>query len=340
MSKDISIGLNVIRIVACFMVILLHSAAMGIYKNNEHWPSLNIIDSFTRVCVPLFIMLSGALLIKVKNDSIGKTLSRIIRVLLCLLLWSIIYVIREKKPDISIIELYNFISSFLTAPVKYHLWYLYAVVGIYISIPIISNSYFRSSRNGILFYILGWFLLSGFYSTKYIFGISSNPISLFRLDYLSTILGYLLLGKLLYDLVINNKKVNAKIAAVTYVFMSLMTGTIVYLLSSESTSIDQGFYSYLSPITIIASASVFIALIKTGKHLLKYERLIGIISSGTLGAYCMHVLFVDFFYTKFIYINKLPMNAIYAISSSIIIFVITIIISVILRKIKPLSVLV
>lgn len=329
-----------IRIVACFMVILLHSAAMGLYKNNEYWPVLNIIDSFTRVCVPLFIMLSGALLIKIKNDSINKTLSRILRVFLCLLLWSIIYVIRDKNPSIETIELYNFISNFLTAPVKYHLWYLYAVVGIYISIPIISNSYFRSSRNGVLFYISGWFLLSGFYATKYIFGISANPISLFRLDYLSTVLGYLLLGKILYDLVTSDKKINFKIMMVTYISMSLMTAAVVYFLSSNHATIDQGFYSYLSPITIIASAAIFIALIKTGTHLIRYERLIGIISSGTLGAYCMHVLFVDYFYTKLIYIQKIPINATYTIFSSIVIFVITITISVILRKIKPLSVLV
>ncbi|MFX4994063.1 acyltransferase family protein, partial [Acinetobacter baumannii] len=58
---------------ACCMVILLHTAAEYVLKsNNTDWLIANVVDSFTRVCVPLFFMISGYLFfsnktVKIKN---------------------------------------------------------------------------------------------------------------------------------------------------------------------------------------------------------------------------------------------------------------------------------
>ncbi|MEM8183448.1 acyltransferase family protein, partial [Morganella morganii subsp. sibonii] len=119
MNKEISVGLNIIRIVACFMVIVLHMSAMGLQKTNDSWVSLNFIDSLTRACVPLFIMISGALLIKDVQDSPSKITKRILKIFACLFFWSFIYILRDRHAALDINNIFGYIHEIFSGPVKY-----------------------------------------------------------------------------------------------------------------------------------------------------------------------------------------------------------------------------
>jgi surface polysaccharide O-acyltransferase-like enzyme len=59
------------------MVVFLHSAGPVLYKYNEVGPSnwfvANVYDSIVRVCVPLFFMISGFLLLY-KDESLAEFL--------------------------------------------------------------------------------------------------------------------------------------------------------------------------------------------------------------------------------------------------------------------------
>lgn len=65
MKRDIS--MDVLRILAALSVILLHVSAIYLEKtsvNSIQWSVANILDSSTRWCVPVFVMLSGAFLLQ------------------------------------------------------------------------------------------------------------------------------------------------------------------------------------------------------------------------------------------------------------------------------------
>ncbi|HKU52388.1 MAG TPA: acyltransferase family protein, partial [Nitrospira sp.] len=88
---------DVLRVVACLAVILLHLAAT-IVRDHEfvhtiHWQFSNAINAATSWCVPLFVMLSGALLLDPKKhvrfrDFWAKRMSRLLPALVA---WSAIY---------------------------------------------------------------------------------------------------------------------------------------------------------------------------------------------------------------------------------------------------------
>ncbi|WP_235502048.1 acyltransferase family protein, partial [Janthinobacterium sp. Ant5-2-1] len=59
-----------LRIVACFMVILLHVSAENFHAFGEKWWAANFYDSLTRACVPIFFMISGANLLS-KDETLG-----------------------------------------------------------------------------------------------------------------------------------------------------------------------------------------------------------------------------------------------------------------------------
>ena len=58
---------DVLRVGACLAVILLHLSATIVmdrdFLGGIHWHISNAIDAATRWCVPVFVMLSGALLL-------------------------------------------------------------------------------------------------------------------------------------------------------------------------------------------------------------------------------------------------------------------------------------
>ncbi|HCJ7746508.1 TPA: acyltransferase family protein [Citrobacter freundii] len=338
MNKEISVGLNITRIVACFFVILLHTSAMGLYKTNYYWEQLNIIDSMTRVCVPLFIMLSGALLIREKPDSKTKIAKRIIIIMACLFFWSIVYIWRDKNAALSLGMLFDSIEGILSGPVKYHLWYLYFIVGAYVAIPFLSKAYHNSSLKSSISYLFIWFLLCTFMTFKNMIGVYNNYVQTFNLSYLADVMGYLILGRLIFDFVCKNESKIKSLPFIVAFFLSVAaTSLFVYFMSIKSENIDQSLYSYTSPFVIIGASSIFILFLKNGNILSRFESQLSKVSQLTLGVYCMHLLFVDYFYTMFIYWWGYKMNSIYVLLSSVATFVICLLVSFIIKKTKILS---
>ena len=66
-SSVSSVRLDVVRVIACLAVILLHLSATIVMDRDllgtVGWHIANVIDAATRWCVPVFVMLSGALLL-------------------------------------------------------------------------------------------------------------------------------------------------------------------------------------------------------------------------------------------------------------------------------------
>lgn len=328
MNKEISVGLNVVRIIACFMVILLHSASMGLTKLNDSWPGLNVIESLTRVCVPLFIMLSGALLIKEEPDSAIKVIKRIIRIAICLSFWTIAYIIIDKIP----------ITAILHGPVKYHLWYLYAVVGFYLTIPIISKAYTSSSNLQIAYYVALWFTLCSLEFLKNSIGIENHVLDVFYISQFGNILGYLLIGKIAFDALCKNKlKLKQSLLIGVFLVSFVITSVITYILSIGSSDIVLTPYVYTSPFVIVGSVAIFLMSKKIGSVFYNHQKKINSIAGLTLGIYCVHVMVLEFLNEKLIDSGLFSITAGYVILTSILIFFISMIISMILKKSKILS---
>ncbi len=52
-----------IRCVGIMLIMIIHVGAGAFYSFSDKWTAANLFDSFSRIGVPLFFMLSGALLI-------------------------------------------------------------------------------------------------------------------------------------------------------------------------------------------------------------------------------------------------------------------------------------
>src|SRR3546814_17201773 len=73
------------------MVVILHVAATRFGTFDDQWWASNFYDSLARSCVPLFLMITGVLLLG-KQESLPAFLSkRFARILPPLLFWSLFY---------------------------------------------------------------------------------------------------------------------------------------------------------------------------------------------------------------------------------------------------------
>ena len=129
---------NLVRFVACFLVVLHHVIAYFETQKGLSFPMLTIVSS---TCVPLFILLSGALLIP-KNENCKVFYSKRIKsVFIPFLFWIAFYTLfRLLSPYLnnaeSTILIYKNLIGIGGWP-YYHLWYIYLILFLYLITPAI-----------------------------------------------------------------------------------------------------------------------------------------------------------------------------------------------------------
>jgi surface polysaccharide O-acyltransferase-like enzyme len=139
--------LDYLRVVACFMVILVHSiepfylGGEGTFVatlSDARWVTL--LDSALRCAVPLFVMTSSYLLIPVKGDGIDFLKRRAQRVAIPFIVWSLLYAIVPMWGSGGDVDIAGNLSrlSLNYMPQAGHLWFVYMLVGVYMLMPILS----------------------------------------------------------------------------------------------------------------------------------------------------------------------------------------------------------
>jgi surface polysaccharide O-acyltransferase-like enzyme len=334
-NKEMSSGIDLARSTSCFLVVLLHVAGYGFYESGPNWFSANLIDSFTRVCVPVFIMITGALLIR---DEPSKPIKKISRVIACILFWSVFYSLVDGSEFNGLL---NWVYHIIETPQKYHLWYLYACVGFYISIPILRKFYIHSEKKTLYIITTLWVILSCSPIIEKATEFRLNDLLLkYQLNFLSLLLGYLILGKLIYEAC--EKPLTKKMLILSfslYMIFSITTAIATIKWSGINNHPDALFYSNQSPFVIVASASFFSFLLLINKTAPSIHNATKFISKLSLGVYCIHIFFLELFIKiSFKNPNQLNLNALETVLLAVFIFSISIISVWILQKIKPLRI--
>lgn len=138
---------DIVRIVAVFSVIVLHTGVEHFYRLDTRtaaWQICNFYESIVRFGVPVFVMLSGSFLLDPDREYTLKKLYgvKILRLAAAYLFWSVFYVIA----DYFLARLFDpgaklTWSRFFTDVIdgKYHLWFLPMMAGLYVVTPILRH---------------------------------------------------------------------------------------------------------------------------------------------------------------------------------------------------------
>ena len=236
-------SLDIIRILACFMVVLMHSPIPSSYA---YGPFLTAMSYFTAPCIGLFFMVSGALLLPIKTDYITFIKKRFSKILIPTLLWSLLYTGLKLYDSESEINLLHSLASLPFSPQgEGVLWFMYTLSGLYLLAPILSAWVEKASQRELQIVLLLWcvtlcYPLLGFY-------VTTNTSITGVLYYFTGYAGYFLLGHYL-------KKYPESISPV--LAWTVAGAGVILLLALKYFSVEFDFYSlfWYESIFIVALA--------------------------------------------------------------------------------------
>lgn len=293
------IWISNLRVFATLTVIMLHCAAGGIYLMGKipssWWWICNASNAFGRFAVPVFVMLSGYLLLgKYKNltEFLSKRFSRIF---VPFFLWTIIFmlwgnyfgIISAEKTKFEVVDILKKILMG-GAGGSGHLWFVYMLLGLYLFSPVISRWITQATSQEIKFFLIMWFIACTIYPyfEKFL-GIKIN----FEIRYFSGYVGYFVLGYFLGNLQINlsQSKVGLMALAVFLISWVITFVGIYFSTVSNNKAYESSLFDYLSPSVILMSISAFL----TFKNLLNVEFLSALtaqLDKFSYGMYLMHLI--------------------------------------------------
>ena len=123
------------------MVVVSHVFAPVSAGLNEYpravWWVLNLLNSSIRLCVPLFVMISGKLLLGSAREEpyLQFLWRRMSRLLPPFFVWSMIYAFQESRLQGADFSLSDSLLQFLRGPTEFHLWFMYMILGVYLVAP-------------------------------------------------------------------------------------------------------------------------------------------------------------------------------------------------------------
>lgn len=188
---------DLLRCLAAGCVILLHVLS-PIHTNaaifgTRLWWLVNLLNEISRAGVPIFLMLTGALLLPAAStQQFGSFYRRrLTKILIPFICWDVIYyLVKCYRAGTSVFSR-AFIDDLLNQGSAYHLWYVYMLAGIYLILPFLSRA-LASCTNRQIF----WLSVIAFFpgTLRPIFNLST-PFYLFLSEpLLECYLGYVILG--------------------------------------------------------------------------------------------------------------------------------------------------
>ncbi|WED21756.1 acyltransferase family protein [Vibrio sp. JC009] len=283
---------DTLRCVAAVTVIAIH--ALGPYRHLfgdipfSEWASAVTVNSISRWAVPVFIMITGALMLSDKRpfDLRYYMKRRLAKVLIPFVVWSLFYAYLSgwSAQGYNGEQSVQVLAEGYQHATYYHLGFFYYFIPLYFLIPFFQYMV-RNEREKEINLYLGIWLIS---SALFLYGVDgpwSNQYWLYS--------GYLLLGYLLYQRLALSK-------AVTLLFFlagCLGLASTVWMVITQS--LESGEYtvgrwlSYKTLNTIAVASMIFVLGRACGEQVsLGSGKVIRFISRHSLGIYILHPVFL------------------------------------------------
>ena len=280
--------LDAARWVAALAVVWLHCSAYPLTTTIEYgalgWQWANVYDAATRWCVPVFVMISGALLLNPeKREGYRRFyLRRAARILPAIVFWSVGFLLWRAwlyhQEDVSVAPL-DWLRLATGGQPYYHLWYLYMLAGLYLFTPCLRLLYRHSSvrqrlfMTGLMFVLA---VLQGVYRE-----LSDEGPGLFLIWFLPYV-AYFMAGRLMFE-----RQLRLPMPLLILLVSIALTAAGANVLTTRQ-ALNVYFYDAFSLTVPWMSLAVF-QLILEARRLPRLPVLVPL----TFGIYLVHPVFLD-----------------------------------------------
>lgn len=290
LNRPHDVTLDALRIVSTLMVLLIHISGKGFAAINvPHWWAVNVYESISRICVPIFFMITGALLLSRSHD-VKTTLKRAWRIVFVLLAWSFLFFgyfwLRGW-------EVKDWVFSLLKAPVAGHFWYLYTLIPAYFIIPVLP-SFFRGSTLGMKYLVVAvWFIAASI--LPFVTKLLGKPVLGIDTAIFYIYPGYFLAGAVIYHHGVITP-IKASLSFAVWLLATSLTAFFTWRYSKDAAVNTELFYEYFSPLVVLAAFSAFIWIRSLSSYVVGsfhcLRRLLSFLGGLSFGVYLLHPMII------------------------------------------------
>jgi surface polysaccharide O-acyltransferase-like enzyme len=286
------------------MVIVNYWDKKPLVRGDEIWWTTSVFYAFlARSALGLFFMVSGALLLPAKTDTVTFLKKRVWKLLIPLAFWGTFYLLwHGDLPEDPLKMAKAIIVALATGKLEFHLWFLYAFIGFYLFMPILRIFVHNAKDSDIWYYIIVWFILGPVFI--WFMGLTGYQLALTQFIYFGGFVGFLLLGYLLGK---NDLPPKWTTAAWILVPLWAVAETAILYYTTKSTKVmNDGMFDTLTILVTPYVVLCFIALKGLGQRLQstlaadsRLPKVIELLSRSSLGVILVHVVVLEYMYEGF-----------------------------------------
>lgn len=293
-EKGRIVGYDLIRFISIFMVVIIHSNVcyLAQSRGTGSWVVVMAITSCCLVSVPLFFMISGALLLdRPSNDPFQGSVKRFLKQFIPFIIWSSAYVFARILMGKIPLSMYSFLAL-LKTPAYYQFWFMYSLLAIYMLLPVLQILVQKLNKKQIQYILVIWIIFSVIQPTL------AHSFDVFKIsEHIDLILcegyvGYFILGFYLKKYYKNNSaKTSAMIASLGFIF--IVSGAIIEYGISKENYVGYYYQNYLTPGVVFCVVGLFLffqRMVCNENRMI--TKLITALSSLSIGVYYIHMLYV------------------------------------------------
>lgn len=296
-SSNRYIEFDIIRIIACALVVLAH-APMPTVKENGFF--VTALGFFTAPSIGLFFMISGALILPIKKSPFIFLKSRLFRIGIPLLIWTGFYIFLNIYNSLSEINIYRIIFSIpFSNQGQGVFWFLYVILGLYIITPILSLWLQSATKKEIEFYLFLWVITLCYSLLDHILIINDSNTSI--LFYVSGYIGYYILGYYM-------KKYNTKRLGLICLGIGILG--ICMILFFKTNNIVFDFFSlfwFLSIFMVSWCIVYWKFIIRVSRYIERFmnKKILTQFANLTFGVYLIHIFIMREILWKSIFVMSI-----------------------------------
>jgi surface polysaccharide O-acyltransferase-like enzyme len=300
-SRKLSAFPDVAKIVAIFGIVTIHVAAPaseGFHVLTDRaWAAAVALETATRWSVPLFVMVSGMLLLTDKTTQespLAFYRRRAHRIAIPLLAWTLFYrlYLEHTGPQASFAE---HVEAIYAGQPYYHLFFLFVIGGLYLICPFLARAIKDMNQSQLGTLSIGALVLGFLWMgvPPWLPGAGSNAFSLF-----APYVGFFLAGRWLGRARLDRELVRWSIVVFLVLLVSTAFETYLWV-HAEGLTYGRYFYGYLSPPVILMSLAIFVVVRylteqRERRRPIRHMKALHFVGEATFGVFLIH----PFFFTE------------------------------------------
>lgn len=302
---------DIIRIVAIILVVLTHVSAYLVVDYPVTYNSTfiigNVFNGISHAGTPLFLMLSGALLLdeekrfSVKRFYKKSFCSICVLLALWLFLYAVFYTFILPLIQKRVIDIHRFIYYLLFEGRYKHLWYLYMLIGAYTVIPVLRLFVKKENKSYIIGMIVLCLAVQFFPQTTNVFtrnkGFTvSDFVEKFHFEYATGYIAYLLIGWYLGNIPLRK---GIRIALMVLGLTSMVTIILIVQLNIDGIPNIRSYVAEMDTLPAALYGIGVFTLIQSiaGDRHTKSASVLHI-SDAAFGIYILHIIFLELLTNK------------------------------------------